>query len=706
MRSIKRHPVAANTPHRATLPTEVVVAPHLLLLFACNPTGLKLPSGPNPAESPAPLPAEVPALRLNEVMANNQGTILDPRGGRADWVELYNGTSEAVNLDGWTVAQHWNPAGAHPLDGLALDAGGHLLLWADGEPDLGPDHLAFSLDSDGDALALYAPGGIPADGLTIGRSAADISLVRVAGTPGFWSLSAAPTPGSPNLSTVEFTPTDSDSWPAAGEPCGLVAGLETFWFTEGETVEFSLTCSDTLATEDATLTIVSAPTGAELDGDLKSFRWVTGPSSSGRIDLVFSVTPTGSPTAVPHAETTTFWIADNPDDPANIPVDPLTYTEEWGLPVLFLAPNGELGSEYIDATVTSDGVAYPAQAKLRGASSLYYDKQSYMLEFNADELPVPAWGVTRNHLILLSTFDDNSYVRQKLVYDLWAAIADYWGETRLTPRTQFVVLYLNGAYHGLYVALDRVDDEFLGQMGLESDSDLYKAVNHDANFYLTNSSGGPKSTLHDGYTKEEGDPSRLAELDAFVTFTGNSDAPTLIAGAPAWFDLEEFMDWFLLVHYANSEDSAGKNAYFAKVPYAGLFRYAPWDHNHSWGQGWYTYRIGSEHINDYVWTNRIFWAIQEDAATEAALWERFGAMRADGPFDPEWLQAEVEGYYALIAPSAERDWEKWGDAYRSYGGWASSRDAAGDWTDHEGEKAYLSDWMAERAELFEQLHPR
>jgi hypothetical protein len=84
--------------------------------------------------------------------------------------------------------------------------------------------------------------------------------------------------------------------------------------------------------------------------------------------------------------------------------------------------------------------------------------------------------------VLTSTFDDNSYVRQKLSYDLWAALAASADRPRLAPRTFFAVVYLNAEYHGLYVAVDRIDDEFVEQMGLDGDGELFKAVEHTANW--------------------------------------------------------------------------------------------------------------------------------------------------------------------------------------------------------------------------------
>ena len=40
-------------------------------------------------------------------------------------------------------------------------------------------------------------------------------------------------------------------------------------------------------------------------------------------------------------------------------------------------------------------------------------------------------------------------------------MADFTGDPRLTPSTAYVVVYLDGAYSGLYVAIDHIDDEFV-----------------------------------------------------------------------------------------------------------------------------------------------------------------------------------------------------------------------------------------------------
>jgi len=641
-----------------------------------------------------------PLVVFNEFMADNRTGTTDGTGAYAGWIELFNPSIEPVDLDDWTISNDHGEPGVHRLEQLSIPAWGRLLLWADATPSLGPDHLGLSMDAAGGQLRLYAPDGTPMDGLSFGQQAADHAAARVLDGDVEWIITAEPTPGATNGGTGSGW---GQAWPEPPEPCSLISDLVELNYLEGDAVAFTASCGGTLGTS-AALVPVALPDGASWDG--ARVTWPTGPASGGRIDLVFQITTQGVSGELPSAEAVTFWVADNPTVVDNVPVVAADYTEEWGLPVMHAQTWSEIGEGYVATELVFGGLAYSALIKVRGASSSHYPKPGYTLEFLAAEIDIPAWGVARDHLVLVSPFDDNAYVRQKLVYDQWAAMAEFWGVERLAPRSFFTVLYLDGVYQGLFMALDRVDNEFLEHQGFDPAAGLYKSVSHDGNFYLTDSGGNAKDTLHDGYEKKEGAPEDdYTELDALVSFTGNAaDAQALVDGAGDWIDLAEFMDWFLLVHYSLAEDSAGKNAYLARAPDEPVFHYVPWDFNHAWGQDWRTYREDSSTLNHFTSKNRVFWAIQDLEAADAELWDRYRSMaQPGGPFDPSWLSAQLDVYYALIEPSAQRDWDRWGGEYTSYGGWSSYRDGKDDWTDYQGEKAYLYQWLDERAALFAEL---
>lgn len=459
------------------------------------------------------------------------------------------------------------------------------------------------------------------------------------------------------------------------------------WVVEGEPLTVLIRCTGPDAYEG---TAAGLPEGASFDG--RALTWTPGLADAGTYAAAVFERPVngGDTEVVPLSiEVVDAWNA-----PGNEPPDPAKYAREFGLPVIHLFADGELNREDVPATAWIDGTLHTGRMKIRGASSSNYPKPGYGVTFD-DDVDLDAWGLgTPDELVLLTTFDDASYVRQKLAFDLWADVAEHQGAPRLTPRTAFVVVYLDGALHGLFVAADRVDAGFLRDQGLDSTGPLYKSVNHDANFRATSASGAPKATPHDGYEQKEGALDDWAALDALVAFAANSDTPTFVAGMAAFIDPTEYMDWYLFVRFASAGDSGGKNAYLYAEPPTNVLRYAPWDMNHSFGQDWRTIRVPTEDANDFRWTNQIFVHLQDDPTSHATLAARWDDLTT-GPFGAASLQAHLDDYYGAIDPAARRDFERWGPDYFAYGGWAGDRQS--DFLDYEGERAYLADWLAARA---------
>ncbi|MSQ02942.1 MAG: hypothetical protein EXR71_13795 [Myxococcales bacterium] len=63
---------------------------------------------------------------------------------------------------------------------------------------------------------------------------------------------------------------------------------------------------------------------------------------------------------------------------------------------------------------------------------------------------------------------------------------------------------------------------------------------------------------------------------------------------------------------------------------------------------------------------------------------RPSATRSVAANEESWQTQMLDGYFALIDPSTQRDWDTWGPTYRSYDGGAGHRGEQADWTDYEG----------------------
>jgi hypothetical protein len=174
---------------------------------------------------------ERPPLYLNELVAINQDTLDDEWGESDDWFEIYNAGGTAVDLGGMYLTDALEDSTQWELPaGLLVPAGGHLVLWADGQPEQGPAHVDFKLDGDGERLALYA-GAAGYNGLVdevyYGPQVVDRAWGRHPdGSAGWRGLEATPgaanrQPG-PEIRMVRHWP----ERPGEGEVVGVTALIE------------------------------------------------------------------------------------------------------------------------------------------------------------------------------------------------------------------------------------------------------------------------------------------------------------------------------------------------------------------------------------------------------------------------------------------------------------------------------------------------
>lgn len=98
------------------------------------------------------------AIRINEIMASNNKTLLDPDepGETPDWFELYNPGPGAVVLDGLGLADGEPLEGGFVItSGLTIPAGGFLVFYADNDVSQGALHTDFGLAAGGESVILY-----------------------------------------------------------------------------------------------------------------------------------------------------------------------------------------------------------------------------------------------------------------------------------------------------------------------------------------------------------------------------------------------------------------------------------------------------------------------------------------------------------------------------------------------------------------------
>lgn len=145
----------------------------------------------------------LPALRINEILADNQQAV-SVNDGFPDLIELYNAGSNPVHLGGMGLTDDDSDPFKYPIpSGIWLNPGSYLVLY--GDNDNAPFHTGFGLKQEGEDLFLFAADGQLVDSVSFGLQAADLSIGR--GPDGLWALTE-PTFGSANQAAVMGDPAD------------------------------------------------------------------------------------------------------------------------------------------------------------------------------------------------------------------------------------------------------------------------------------------------------------------------------------------------------------------------------------------------------------------------------------------------------------------------------------------------------------------
>jgi hypothetical protein len=115
------------------------------------------------AQNLASLHAAVPdGPVISEFVACNKASLRDKEGDSSDWLELFNPTNKAIDLDGWYLTDDVNDLEKWELPDVPLAPGGYLVIFASGKDRRDPAaelHMNFALRAEGESLALVEPDG-------------------------------------------------------------------------------------------------------------------------------------------------------------------------------------------------------------------------------------------------------------------------------------------------------------------------------------------------------------------------------------------------------------------------------------------------------------------------------------------------------------------------------------------------------------------
>ena len=187
------------------------------------------------------------SLFINEIMASNVDEYISPAFNFDGWVELYNPTDRAVELNGLLVSDPMNGEGPWrmPQTMGVIPAKGYRLVWFDSN-DINPNNAPFKLDVDGGKIVFSDENGNEIASQEYPAALERVSYARATDMTGEWGYTGTPTPDASNNGITHLT--QQLDAPVVDQPSQLFKGSLTFNVTIPSGCTLRYTTDGTLPT--------------------------------------------------------------------------------------------------------------------------------------------------------------------------------------------------------------------------------------------------------------------------------------------------------------------------------------------------------------------------------------------------------------------------------------------------------------------------
>jgi hypothetical protein len=659
-------------------------------------------------------------LRINEFMALNSSSIMDKDGEHSDWIEIYNSTTESIDLDGWSITNKKEIPRQWVFPKIIVRSNSYLIVYATGK-DIAISgqqlHTNFKLSGEGEYLALIDPSGaIISEFDPYPQQQPDLSYAYFSGQ---YNSTATPTPGSENkiLESQQLNPPQfSHKHGFYNSPFNATitsehSNAKIYYTTNGNTPKVS---TGTLYTTPVIISTTTVLRAIVVDENNNSSKVTT--STYLFFDSIKnqSNNPKGYPSMWgPYYEIEGQGIADYEMDP-EIVRDPKytglideallslpTFSIVTDISNLFShstnpdsggiyiytgpadAGGPELGGDWerpvsIEYFNSSDSIDFQADCGLRihGGHSRRVEKTPkhsfriiFRSEYGSSKLDYPLFGKNAsssfNTLILRAGFGNMWTHHSSNERRIAQHIRDLWGkETQLdmmhpSGLGNYVHLYLNGIYWGIYNPTEQIDNDFAATYlgGNKEDYDILK----DNGEVVDGNNNAWKSMM---ILVNQG----LSDNTNYMRIQGKNPDGSDNPDYPPYLDIDNFIDYMLINFYGANWDWDHHNWVVVRnrINPAKGFRFFSWDAEHILED--VNSNILSE--NNANCPSRIFQQLRQNQIFCRKFADRVqlhffnnGALTASSGIK-RWMKFANQIDTAIIAESA-----RWGDYRRDVHPW-------------------------------------
>ncbi len=501
---------------------------------------------------------------INEYSCSNANGPTDAFGLREDWVELYNSGASAYDLSGLFLSDNPNNLQKFEIPaGASVPAGGYTLIFFSGRGILSGTqiHPSFTLtQTKNETIILTSSSGAVVDSITMTKmTQKDHSYGRTTNGAATWSLFTTPTPNAANAGAVNYY----TAKPTMSVAPGFYTGTQnvTIATTDGTATIYYTTDGTTPTTAS---TVYSGPVSITSTTVLRARCFSSAPSTPAS----FVETNTyfiNSPHTIPVMSISGDQVTDFLND-----VAPGAFSNNFdGAFELF-----DVGGAFIDEGEGyynkhgNDSWAYDQ----RGFDFVMRDEYGYNYAVQHDIFAEKSRDEYQK-LIVKAAANDNypasggAHLRDAYVHTISAI-----GDLRLDERTsEFMILYVDGEYWGLYDVREKVDDH-------DFTSYYYNQGKYEMEFIKT----------WGGTWAEYGDPAMTEWNDIYTYITTNDmSIQANYEYVKTKYNVGSLIDYVVLNSFVVTSDWLNWNTAWWKgnnpLGDKKTWRYALWDNDATFG---------------------------------------------------------------------------------------------------------------------------
>ena len=251
------------------------------------------------------------------------------------------------------------------------------------------------------------------------------------------------------------------------------------------------------------------------------------------------------------------------------------------LPSINIKKEGVFRSDYKEPckviySYADEIVEFSGRIKYRGGWSSKYKKHSFSLElenkFALANLP------SDDDWILNANYIDKTFMRHKINYELFREMS----ERNIAAKSTFVNVKINDKYEGLYVLMEEINGSMVGLDKNDTMAMLFK----DPPIFIKDKLSYIQDSLN-YYQQKYPKINKIDKtyfIEKFKKFLFYSNDNDFARDISSWVDIDNVIDWHILLLFSNNSDGILKNFYLYKLNKDTPFRFAIWDYDHSYGR--------------------------------------------------------------------------------------------------------------------------